>query len=200
MPLLNKLDISHLYVIIIVILSILLFTDSCCNDVVISEETTIETETLKEIDSSSNQEIKNQVPEQISVVEHKDSIEIIPEEKVHNQDPEKVKQVYRYRDTTQFKNAVVFSDILSEGRILKIDLKTSIDHLRTTITNTKTVMRSPGTFYVQPKMQFTPGLVSQVGTSILFIKGNLGASAGINYSFINPITPISFEVGVLIKL
>tara|TARA_B100002003_G_scaffold239979_1_gene259964 strand:+ start:189 stop:506 length:318 start_codon:yes stop_codon:yes gene_type:complete len=90
MPLLNKLDISHLYVIIIVILSILLFTDSCCNDVVISEETTIETETLKEIDSSSNQEIKNQVPEQISVVEHKDSIEIIPEEKVHNQDPERL--------------------------------------------------------------------------------------------------------------
>lgn len=195
-----KLKITPILYVIIAVLIYLLLTDSCCSDIVVSNKTTIETETVKEIDSSSNQEIKNQVPEQISVVEHKDSIEIIPEENVHKQDPEKVKQVYRYRDTTQFKNALVFSDILSEGRILKLDLTTSIDHLRTTITNTKTVIRSTGTFYVQPKMQYTPGLVSQVGTSILFIKGNLGASAGINYSFINPITPISFEVGVLIKL
>ena len=168
----EKINITPFLYVAIGILSYLLLTNSCCRDVVVDETTTIKTETVTEIDSSSNQEIKNQVPEQVSIVEHKDSISIIPKEEVHKQDPEKVKQVNRYRDTTYFENAVVYSDILSEGRLLKIDLKTSIDHLRTTITKTKTVIRSPGTFYVHPKIQFTPGLVSQAGTNVLFIKGN----------------------------
>tara|TARA_B100000929_G_scaffold108284_1_gene85834 strand:+ start:221 stop:814 length:594 start_codon:yes stop_codon:yes gene_type:complete len=196
----EKINITPFLYVAIGILSYLLLTNSCCRDVVVDETTTIKTETVTEIDSSSNQEIKNQVPEQVSIVEHKDSISIIPKEEVHKQDPEKVKQVNRYRDTTYFENAVVYSDILSEGRLLKIDLKTSIDHLRTTITKTKTVIRSPGTFYVHPKIQFTPGLVSQAGTNVLFIKGNFGASAGVAYSFINPKTPFLFELGVIIKL
>ena len=200
MLLLKKLNISHVYLIVIAILALLLFTDSCCSDVVISEETTIETEIVTEVDSSSNQQIKNKTPETVNVVEHKDSTQIIPKEKMHEQDPERVKQVNRYRDTTYFENAVVYSDILSEGRVLKLDLKTSIDHLRTTITETKTIQKNPSGFYLKPSVEFVPGLLNSVATEVLFIKGRFGGSAGVAYAFQDPVRHFRFRVGLLIKL
>ena len=196
----EKINITPFLYVAIGILSYLLLTNSCCRDVVVDETTTIKTETVTEIDSSSNQEIKNQVPEQVSIVEHKDSISIIPKEEVHKQDPEKVKQVNRYRDTTYFENAVVISDILSEGRLLKLDLKTSIDHLRTTITKTKTIQKPPSGFYLKPTVEFVPGLVNSVSTEVLFVKGRFGGSAGVAYAFEDPVSPFRFRVGLIFKL
>ena len=106
----------------------------------------------------------------------------------------------RYRDTTYFENAVVISDILSEGRLLKLDLKTSIDHLRTTITKTKTIQKPPSGFYLKPTVEFVPGLVNSVSTEVLFVKARFGGSAGVAYAFEDPVSPFRFRVGLIFKL
>ncbi|WP_417885345.1 hypothetical protein [Zunongwangia sp.] len=199
MRLLSYIKTSFLYWIVIIVLSVLLITDSCCHTQQITTQTTsVETDTIKQIDSASNSAIKNRELEIVDVVEYKDSIKVIPKDSITSEKP--MKKVYRYQDTTHFDQAIVYSEILSEGRILKLDLKTAINHLQTTITQTKTIREPVKGFFLKPNIDFVPGSIRSFGTDIVFIKGKIGASAGIAYALYHPENPIHFNLGILIKL
>ncbi|MDT0689381.1 hypothetical protein RM549_06260 [Salegentibacter sp. F188] len=181
---LDKIKTEHF---IIAFLVVLLLLDGCQGekkpDTVI--ETKITEKIITEVDSSSNSAIKDRKPEKVSVIENRDHVEVVPEpEKLSPEEKEKVKPAFRYQDTTHFDNATIYSDILSEGRILKLDLKTSIDHLERTIETTKQTTRQAGGFFVSPAISYTPMFgIEDISGGLTYIKGNFGATVSGYYNF-----------------
>jgi ABC-type uncharacterized transport system auxiliary subunit len=172
---------------IIAFLVILLLLDGCQREkepaTVIERKVT--EEIITEVDSSSNNEIKNQEPEEVSVIESRDRVQVVPEpEKLSQEEKKNLKPAFRYQDTTYFQNAAVYTDILSEGRILKLDLKTSIDHLERTIETTKTTTRQAGGFFVSPGISYSPVMgIESAEINLTYIIGELGVSAGGYFNF-----------------
>ena len=143
-------------------------------------ETTITEEIRTEKDSSSNAEIKNREPEKVNIIERQDKVDLVPApETLPASEQEKVKTVNRYRDTTKFKNATIYSEILSEGRVMEFNLQTSIDHLERTIGTTEKTTKQAGGLFLSPAVSYSPlfGLES-VEANFNYIKGNWGAGIG----------------------
>lgn len=167
---------------IIAFLLCLLMLDGCehsqpSNPVI---ETTITEEIRTEKDSSSNAEIKNREPEKVNIIERQDKVDLVPDpETLPASEQKKVKTVNRYRDTTKFKNATIYSEILSEGRVLEFNLQTSIDHLERTIETTEKTTKQAGGLFLSPAVSYSPlfGLES-VEANFNYIKGNWGAGIG----------------------
>ena len=173
---------------IILVLAVLLMLDGCRHEKPkTTVETTVEDRIIVEKDSSSNCEIKNQVPEKIKILETEDSIQQVVDSEFDSLSPEeqsRVKAVNHYRDTTRFKNAIIYSDIFSEGRILKYDLHTSIDHLERTIREKKETTREAGGLFLSPSLEYFPAYgLSSAGAGLSFIKGNFGLTAAAFYDF-----------------
>ncbi len=172
--------------IIIAVLAILLLLKSCGSEATCppaTVETRIEERIVTTVDSSVNAEIKNQQPEKIPVIETPTKIKRIVG-KVQENDRDKVKMINRYLDTTHLEGAVIFSEILSEGRILEQNFKAEIEHTEKTITTTKTIIKQPGGLFLSPGFDYSPaGGVEAVESSLTYIKGNWGASAGAYYNF-----------------
>ncbi|MDT0643684.1 hypothetical protein RM553_12650 [Zunongwangia sp. F363] len=169
--------------VIIVVLAVLLFLSRCgreSDDPETSTETTITEKVLTEVDSSSVPGIKDREPEEVSVLETPQHVEVVPEpEKLSPEEKKLVKPAFRYRDTTSFGNATVYSDILSEGRILKLDLKTSIDHLERTIETTKKTTSNAGGLFLSPSVSYAPVIgLEALEVNLNFIKGNIGFGFG----------------------
>ena len=173
---------------IILVLAVLLLLDGCRHEKPkTTVERTVEDRIVVEKDSSSNYEIKKQEPERVQVLETEDSVKLISQSNIDSLSPEeksRVKAVNHYRDTTRFENAVIYSDIFSEGRILKYDLHTSIEHLERTITEKKETTRQAGGLFISPSVEYFPGYgLSSAGAGLSFIKGNFGLTAGTFYDF-----------------
>ncbi len=181
-----KITIEHF---VIVALAIALLFRSCggndCAPVAGTVETTVEEKTVTTIDSATNTGIKDQAPEKLNVIETPEKIERV--ENVANlpeAEKKKVKPVNRYLDTTKLKGAVIFSEILSEGRILETNFTAAIDHKETTITTEKTFIKQPGGLFISPGFDYSPVFgVEAAETSLTYIKGNWGASLGGYYNF-----------------
>ncbi len=174
---------------VIAFLVVLLLLENCKGDKDCKVETTtkITEEVITKKDSSSNNNIKNRKPEKVSVIETPEKVEIIPDpENVAPEKKSQLKAVNRYIDTTRISDGYVITDILSEGRILKLDLKTSIDHLRTTIRTTKKTTRNAGGLFFSPTAEYIPvfGFTS-AGAGFTYINGGLGFGAGAFYDFRN---------------
>lgn len=191
---------------IIVILAVLLCLESCGgeNDCIpVKEETKVEEKIVTTIDSGSNPEIKDQDPEKINVIETPEKVERVEKvEDLPTEDQEKVKQVNRYLDTVHLEGAIIFSEILSDGRILENNIKAEIQHKETTITTTKTFIERPGGLFVSPGMDYSPlGGIEAVEASLTYIKGNWGASAGAYYNFRRvPGAYIPGSLGIKLKI
>ncbi|MGB7841143.1 MAG: hypothetical protein WBL21_00020 [Salinimicrobium sp.] len=173
---------------IILVLAVLLLLDGCRHEKpVTTVERTVEDRIITEIDSSCNNEIKNRKPEKVKILETEDSIQPISENEIDSLSPEdqsRVKAVNHYQDTTYFENAVIYSDIFSEGRILKYDLKTSISHLERTIHEKQETTRQAGGLFLSPTAAYFPGYgIATAGAGLTLIKGNFGFSAGAFYDF-----------------
>ena len=153
-------------------------------------EVEIKRETITTIDSISNTTVKDQEPEKIPIIETPDRIERVEDPlKLPAKKRREVKEVYRYLDTTRLNGAIIFSEILSEGRILETNLVAEVDHQETTLT--KTVIVKPGGFYISPGLDYSPlGGLEAVETTITYLKGNFGGSIGPYYNFRNiPLIP-----------
>ena len=190
-----KISIEH---IIIAILVFLLFFNGCNGEstvVATSEKETIE-KTVVTVDSASNNQIKNQVPEKVNVIETPQKVVTVDDvNELSEQDRKKVKQVNRYLDTTYLEGAVIFSDILAEGRILKKDIIAEIEHKETVTSITNTIIKQPGGLFISPGINYSPIFgIEAVETSLTVIKGNWGISAGGYYSFRN------YSPGIKIKI
>lgn len=172
-------------IIIVVLLVILAFRNcsSAASDCPPAAKVEIEKKTVTTIDSASNKEIKDQVPEKIQVIERAERVErVVDPEKIPVAERKEVKEVFRYLDTTNLDGALIFSEILSEGRILETNLVAEIDHQETTIT--KTIVLEPGGFFVSPGVDLSPvGGLEAVETTLTYIKGNFGGSIGPYYNF-----------------
>ncbi len=143
-------------------------------------EKTVTEEIRTEKDSSSNAEIKNREPEKVTIIERQDKVDLIPNpETLPASEQEKVKTVNRYRDTTKFKNATIYSEILSEGRVLEFNLQTSIDYLERTIETTEKTTKQAGGLFLSPAVSYSPLFgVESVEANFNYIKGNWGAGIG----------------------
>ncbi len=176
-----KLKIEH---IIIAILAILLFFKGCGLDG--SGDTTISNRIEKittQIDSSVDLKIKNRAPEKINVIEYPDRIVRIKDVKDLPPDERNlVKEVNRYQDTTILDNARIYSDIISEGRILEKNIKVEIDHKE--ITETITTIKNASGLFISPGLGYSPiyGLESLELNLMYIRKNDLGISAGAYYN------------------
>lgn len=163
--------------------------------------TTVEEKTITTIDSIENIAIKDQIPETVPVIETSGNVRIVNPEELEQPEMEKVRTVNRYRDTTYLKGGVIYSDILSEGRILRKDIKAEIHHKETISKTTTTVLKQPGGLFISPGIDYSPlwGIES-VATSLTMIKGNIGASAGVYYNFRQLPGSMGFQLKFHIKL
>ncbi|MFV8280566.1 hypothetical protein ACNKXS_03425 [Christiangramia marina] len=174
---------------IILVLATLLLLENCRgNDQDCDDKTTtvkVSEEILTEKDSVTNNNIKNREPENVQVIETPEKVTIVADpEKLDPAEQILLKKVSRYQDTTRLKDAIIYSDILSEGRILKMDLKTSIDHLKTTIETTTNTTTQAGGLFVSPSADYVPGLgFTSAGAGINYIKGDLGFGIGSFWGF-----------------
>jgi len=167
---------------IIAILLVIIMVDGCEHSQPskpVIEKTTTEKIITKK-DSSSNAEIKNREPEKVNVIEGKDKIEVIQDPgKLTASEKEKVKPVNRYRDTLKLKDATIFSEILSEGRVLEFNLQTSIDHLERTIETKEKTTKQAGGLFLSPAVAYSPIFgVESIEANLNYIKGNWGAGIG----------------------
>ena len=180
-----KITLEHF---IIAVLAVLLLLKSCENgqDCPPAEiETVIEEKTVTTVDSTTNSEIKDQEPEKIPVIETTEGLKRIqPGEDLNDHDRGQVKQVNRYLDTTNLEGAVIFTEILAEGRVLEHNTRTEIDHKETTVTTTKTIIKQPGGLFLSPGLDYSPlGGLEAVETTLTYIKGPFGGSLGPYYNF-----------------
>jgi len=185
---------------IIAVLVIVLLLENCKgNDQQCETETTtvkVSEEIVTEKDSVFNNNIKNRKPEKVQVIETTEKVEIVADPATL--DPaqkNQLKDANRYIDTTKITDGYVISDILSEGRILKLDLKTSIDHLKTTIETTKKTTRNAGGLFLSPTAEYIPvfGFTS-AGIGFNYIKGDLGFGLGGFYDFRNNLVGFRFTI------
>ena len=199
-----KITIEH---IIIAILAILLLFKSCgsrsdCNPV--ATVTTVEETVITKKDSVSIPGIQNRQAEIVNVIETPSSVKRITDTKnLTEVERGQIKSVYRYQDTTRLKGSIIFSDILSEGKILDFNLKTEIDHTIKTLTTKETLVKTTGGYFISPGINYSPALgINGVETSITYIKGSFGVSAGGFYNFgFNPAPgTIGFQLKLHIKL
>jgi hypothetical protein len=196
-----KITIEH---IIIIVLLAMLFLKSCEKEkdcVPAKIKTITEEVTLTVRDSAKNTEIKNRVPEKVSVIETPHKIKKV--KNVSNlsiQDRKKVKVVNRYVDTTRLDQATIYTDILSEGRILEKSIVADVDHTITTTTITETIIKQPMGLFISPGIDYSPlSGIDGIDTSIMFIKGNWGASFGGYYHF-RYRDPLGLKLTLHIKL
>ena len=181
--------------IIIAILAILLFFKGCGRDG--SGDTTI-TKTVEkvttQIDSSRDSGIKNREPEKIKIIEYRDRIIRVDEKDLPIDERKKVKEVNRYQDTTILENARIFSDIISEGRILETNIKAEIDHKE--ITTTTTITKNASGLFISPGIGYSPiyGIEALELNFTYISKNDLGISAGAYYN------PMSNHTGFKITL
>jgi hypothetical protein len=165
--------------IIIAILAILLFFKGCGRDG--SGETTISNtveKTTTQIDSSRDSGIKNREPEKIKIIEYRDSII-----RVKDTDQRKdVKEVNRYQDTLIVENARIYSDIISEGRVLEKNIKAEIDHKE--ITTTTTIVKNASGVFISPGLGYSPVYgIEALELNLMYIsKNDMGISAGVYYN------------------
>lgn len=149
-----------------------------------SSVTTVEEKTVTTTHSSENAAIKNTVPEKVAVIETPQQVKVVDPSHIPEEEKARVKTVNRYRDTTYLQGAVIYSDILAEGRILRKKIKAEIEHKETTIHTVKTVVKQPAGLFLSPGIDYSPlGGLEAVETSLTLIKGNFGASAGAYYNF-----------------
>jgi len=150
-------------------------------------ETITEEVTLTVRDSAKNTEIKNRVPEKVSVIETPHKIKKVKNvSKLPVQDRKNVKVVNRYVDTTRLDQATIYTDILSEGRLLQKSIVADVNHTITTITTTETIIKQPMGLFISPGIDYSPlSGIDGIDTSIMFIKGDWGASIGGFYNFGN---------------
>lgn len=170
--------------IIIAILAIILFFKGCGRDG--SGDTTISNRVEKittQIDSTSDSKIKNREPEKIKIIEYPDHIVRVKEKKnLPIEERSQVKEVNRYQDTTILDNARIYSDIISEGRILEKNIIAEIDHIEI-ITTTTTIKNASGLF-ISPGLDYSP-IYGIEGLELNFTyisKNDIGISAGAFYS------------------
>ncbi len=199
-----KITIEH---IIITVLVILLLLKSCgsnddCNRT--ATVTTVEETVTTKRDSTSIPGINNRLPEIVNVIETPTSVRRITDVKDLPQEQRVlVKPAHRYQDTTKLDGAVIFSDLLIEGRILDFNWIAEIDHPVKTITHTETVVKNAGGVFISPGINYSPVFgVNGLETSITYIKGSFGASAGGYYHFGFNQDPgtIGFQLKLHIKL
>lgn len=180
---LSKLKIEHFVIVVLVIILCLETCQRSDDDVEIATKFTEEIITKR--DSVTNNNIKNRKPEMVQVIETPEKVEIIKDpQKLTREEKSLVKNVNRYVDTTRISEGYVISDILSEGRILKLDLKTSIDHLKQTIETTKQTTKQAGGLFLSPSLEYLPVFgLSSAGVGFTYIKGGLGIGLGAFYGF-----------------
>lgn len=180
---LSKLKIEHFVIVVLVIILCLETCQRSDDDVEIATKFTEEKITKR--DSVTNNNIKNRKPEMVQVIETPEKVEIIKDpQKLTREEKSLVKNVNRYVDTTRISEGYVISDILSEGRILKLDLKTSIDHLKQTIETTKQTTKQAGGLFLSPSLEYLPVFgLSSAGVGFTYIKGGLGIGLGAFYGF-----------------
>lgn len=187
--------------IIILVLAVILILDSCNGEnpeaSFSAEKTTIEKEIITTRDSSSNSGIKNQIPEEIKIIEREDKVERVKDSnKIFIEDQDKLKTAYRYQDTTHFPGSRVVSEIISEGRILENNLVVEVDHLQTMVTTEKTIVREISGFFFSPAMSYAPRAgIESVEANITYInKGDFGISAGGYYNTITNQSGIKISI------
>ena len=181
-----KFRFEHFVIIILVV--ILMFRNCTGNDQNSSSETTtvkVSEEVFTKKDSVFNDNIKNRKPEKVSIIETPEKVKIISDpEKVPASEKSLVKLANRYVDTTRITDGFIVSDILTEGRILKLDLKTSIDHLRQTIQTTTTKTKQAGGIFFSPNIDYIPVFgFTRAGIGFTYIKGGLGIGIGAFWGF-----------------
>ncbi|MBK5192982.1 MAG: hypothetical protein JJE07_07180 [Flavobacteriaceae bacterium] len=180
--------------IIIAILAILLFFKGCGKNG--SGDTTISNrveKTTTRIDSSQDFKIKNRTPEKIKIIEYRDRIVKVKDERnLPREERSQVKEVNLYQDTTILDNARIFSYIISEGRVLKKNIIAEIDHKEITTTITK----NASGLFISPGLGYSPIFgIEALELNLTYIsKNDLGISAGAYYN------PMSNHTGFKITL
>lgn len=180
-----KITIEHF---IIAILAILLILKGCNSEddcTTVATATTVENKVITKKDTASVPGIKNRQPEKVNIVETPSSVQVVKNTKDHPENERgHIKQVYRYQDTTRFPGSIIFSDILTEGRILDLKFATEIDHTEKTITTKEILIKNYGGLFISPGINYSPisGL-DGMETSLTYIKGSFGLSAGGYYNF-----------------
>jgi hypothetical protein len=182
--------------IIIAILAIILFFKGCGRDG--SGDTTISNRVEKittQTDSAKDSKIKNREPEKIKIIEYTDHIVRVKEEKdLPMVERSRVKQVNRYQDTTILDNARIYSDIISEGRILEKNIIAEIDNKEVIVTTT-TIKNASGLF-ISSGLGYSPiyGIEALELDFTYISKNDLGISAGAYYN------PMSNHAGFKLTL
>lgn len=189
-----KLRIEH--IIIAILIAILLFFMKCGRDG--SGDSTITNTVEKiitEIDSTKDSEIKNREPEKIKIIEYRDRIVKVKDTAdLPENERSLVKEVNRYQDTTILENARIYSDIISEGRILEKNMKVEIDHKETTTTTT--ITKNASGLFISPGLGYSPIFgIEALELNLMYIsKNDMGVSAGIYYN------PMSSHTGFKLTL
>jgi len=182
--------------IIIAVLAILLFFKGCGRDG--SGDSTVTNTVEKvttQIDSTKDSEIKNREPEKIKIIEYRDRIVYVKDTAdLPENERSLVKEVNRYQDTTILDNARIYSDIITDGRILEKSIKAEIDHKE--ITTTTTIVKNASGVFISPGLGYSPifGIESLELNFTYISKNDMGISAGAYYN------PMSNHTGFKLTL
>jgi len=153
----------------------------------VEKETTV-TETVdikKTIDEAVNNALGRQTPETRPYIIYPDNrvVEVKNIADVNKDDLSKVKDLQVYRDTTDLKNAKVFTEIVADGKVYSNKVTAEVEEKTITKTITeKTTVNGSGLFvsggaYVNPDMKLN---TIEAGLNYIY-KNDVGAGASVIY-------------------
>ena len=185
----------------ILILALFLFYKFILNPERVVETTkeTTKIDVKKEIEEAINNKLQLQQPTQQPTIIYKDRVvPIYKDTPIKNTDV--VKNLNKYKDTVRLKNATIYSEILSDGKVYQNKVTAEVDVKTITNTIEKKIVKYGSGFYLSPEINLNPiNGIQSVGASINYIhKGDIGFGVGAQYDFVT--NNVNYGVKIHIKI
>ncbi len=147
-----------------------------------------ETETvdIKEVvEKAINNRLHLQEPSQQPVIVYRDRVvpvnssTIVPKE-----DLDKLKNLNKYQDTTKLKNATIYSEILTDGKIYSNKITANVPVKTITKTKETKITKYASGLYLSPGVNVSPLGIKNAELGLNYIyKADFGVGAAIQYNF-----------------
>ncbi|WP_044398801.1 hypothetical protein [Lacinutrix sp. Hel_I_90] len=148
-------------------------------ETVVKETKTVDIK--KEIKEAINNHLQLQKPEVQRTIIYQDRVLPITKETiVEPEDHDKIKNLNKYKDTTQLENGKIYSEILSDGTVYSNKIIAEMDVKTITKTKETKITKYGSGLFFSPSIQVNPvSGIQSFGASINYIyKGDFGIGAG----------------------
>ncbi|WP_440881391.1 hypothetical protein [Tenacibaculum sp. C7A-26P2] len=181
-----SIDIKDILIIALLLFGIYKFFLKPEREVVTEKETTT-IDIKKEIEEAINNRLQLQQPTQQPTIIYQDRVvPVYKDTPIPKGDEDLVKNLNKYRDTTQLENAKIYSEILSDGTVYQNKVTAEVDVKTITNTIEKKVVKYGSGFYLSPGVNLNPiNGIQSIETSINYInKGDFGFGLGVQYDLL----------------